>query len=234
MVAVAEENPRVGMVSSYRLDDTRVNCDGLPYPSRVVDGREVCRATLLEDLFVFGSPTTVMFRADLVRARVPFYSETSLHEDTEACFELLAEHDLGFVHQVLTFTRRQNESLTSARRAIDPQHRLDKLITTVKFGPRFLDERTYAACLARVEGDYYRFLAFRSLYRTDARFWTYHRDGMETAGYRFRRGLLARHLVGAVLAQLTNPRLLASRIASWTRRVVRPEPGPERSADGHR
>lgn len=40
MVEVAEQNPTVGLVGSYRLDDKRVNCDGLPYPSTVVPGRE--------------------------------------------------------------------------------------------------------------------------------------------------------------------------------------------------
>ena len=36
MVKLAEANPSVGIVGSYRLDETIVNCDGLPYSKKGV------------------------------------------------------------------------------------------------------------------------------------------------------------------------------------------------------
>jgi glycosyltransferase involved in cell wall biosynthesis len=45
MVELAEANQSVGIVGSYRLDDIWVSCDGLPYPSTVVPGREICRSS---------------------------------------------------------------------------------------------------------------------------------------------------------------------------------------------
>ena len=51
MVDLAVANPLVGLVSSYRLDDRKVNLDGLPYPSTVVSGREICRQFLPEWTF---------------------------------------------------------------------------------------------------------------------------------------------------------------------------------------
>jgi hypothetical protein len=205
MVGVAERNPSTGLITAYRLDERRVNCDGLPYPGELVSGREVCRATLLSQLYVFGSPNTVMFRADLVRGRMPFYNEASLHEDTEACYEILMEHDLGFVHQVLTFTRRQNESLTAARKIHDPEHLLDRLITTLKYAPRFLEPGEGAACRRAVETEYYRFLARRVLRGADPAFWEYHRSALRPTGYHIRRGTLARHMALAVLRRLSAP-----------------------------
>src|SRR6266849_11139731 len=64
MVAIAEEHPTVGIVGAYRLDGLHVNCDGLPYPSPITPGRELCRATLLGGPGVFGSPTSVLIRAE--------------------------------------------------------------------------------------------------------------------------------------------------------------------------
>src|SRR5690242_17822584 len=41
MVTVAEENPSVGLVSAFALEGNRVAWTGLPYPSRLVSGREI-------------------------------------------------------------------------------------------------------------------------------------------------------------------------------------------------
>jgi glycosyltransferase involved in cell wall biosynthesis len=105
MVAVAEAHPSVGVVGAYALEAQRVAWTGLDYPSSVVNGPEICRRHLLDGLHVFGSANAVLYRADLVRARDPFYNEANIHADTEICFELLKTCDFGFVHQVLTYTR---------------------------------------------------------------------------------------------------------------------------------
>ena len=78
MVNLAEENPSVGIVGSYRLDGNWVNLDGLPYPSHVLSGREICRAFLLGGPYVFGSPTSLLIRSDIVRNRDPFYDESQI------------------------------------------------------------------------------------------------------------------------------------------------------------
>lgn len=109
MVDLAESNPTVGVVSAYRLEETRVTLDGLPHSITVLPGREVARSTLLANPypFLFGSPSSVLIRSYLIRARNPFYSEDNpWNEDTEACLESLKVSDFGFVHQVLTFSRR--------------------------------------------------------------------------------------------------------------------------------
>ena len=105
MVAVMEEHPSVGIVGAYGMQERLVLWTGLPYPSDIVSGREICRQRLLGGPYVFGSPTSVLFRSDLVRSRDPFYNESNVQADSEACFELLKDCDFGFVHQVLTFSR---------------------------------------------------------------------------------------------------------------------------------
>src|SRR4026209_1200674 len=65
MVELAEAHPSVGIVGAYRLSGATVSCDGLPYPSTVVSGRDICRWTLLGRLYVFGAPTSILIRSDL-------------------------------------------------------------------------------------------------------------------------------------------------------------------------
>jgi glycosyltransferase involved in cell wall biosynthesis len=114
MVRVAEEHASVGIVSAYRLSGDEVDLDGaVPWGVEVMCGREICRMTLLEGRYAFGSPSSLLIRADLIRERRAFYNEDNVHADTEICFDVLRTADFGFVHQVLTYTRRHAASSTS-------------------------------------------------------------------------------------------------------------------------
>src|SRR5438445_12233844 len=81
MVAVAEEHPSAGIVGAYGLRGRQVMWTGLPYPSDVISGREVCRKLYLENLYVFGTPNALLFRSALVQSRHPFYHEPNLQAD---------------------------------------------------------------------------------------------------------------------------------------------------------
>lgn len=43
MVKLAEAHPSVCIVGAYDLRGADVTLDGLPYPSTVVSGRDICR-----------------------------------------------------------------------------------------------------------------------------------------------------------------------------------------------
>jgi len=75
MVAVAEEHPSVGIVGAYGFRGRQVMWAGLPFPGSLISGTEVCRKLFLENLYVFGTPHSLLFRSDLVRSRDPFYNE---------------------------------------------------------------------------------------------------------------------------------------------------------------
>jgi len=148
-----------------------------------VSGKEICRLSLLQNLFVFGSPTTVMFQSDIVRSRVPFYNELSRHEDTEACYEILQAHDFGFVHKVLSFTRRENESITTWLRLYDPSYLLDKYISILKYGKFYLNESEYKSCLENHRARYYRFIGERFWSKGRREFLEHHAEGLQHAGH---------------------------------------------------
>src|SRR5260370_24352732 len=94
MVAVAEAHPSVGIVGSYQLSGDVVKWQGFRYPIAVVPGREIGRRVFLQrEVFVegqpllrFGDPTSLMYRADIVRKRQEFFPNPSPHATTNPCF----------------------------------------------------------------------------------------------------------------------------------------------------
>jgi len=184
MVELADTHQNVGIVGSYRLEEDKITLDSLPYPSTVVNGRELCRGRFLGAHGVFGSPTTLMLRSDLVRSRDKFYSEDNLHSDTEICFDLLRTVDFGFVHQVLTFTRRHNETVTSSARKLNTQA-MGRLIILHKFGRDFLTEEEYQRSVKSQLKYYYRFLGRHVLELRKSKVLGHHRKALMDGGHSF-------------------------------------------------
>ena len=189
MVNLAENNPSVGIVSSYRIEEDHVSLDRLPYPSTVIPGRTVARWKLLEGRYLFGSPTSLLYRSNLVRARKSFYNEDNLHADTEVCFDLLRGTDFGFYHQVLTFTRRHNEAVTSTSRRLNTFMPAELLILK-KYGMDYLDVNEFNDAMRAYTKRYYRFLAGNILQLIKRRDWTqfheiwsYHLASMNGIGH---------------------------------------------------
>ncbi len=181
MVKVAEANPSVGIVSSYRLHGNRVDLDGLPYPSPVVSGREICRMSLLNsDFYIFGSPTSLLIRSDPIRSRETFYSE-HIYGDVEACYKVLQDADFGFVHQVLTYTRLHDQSQTSFHQQLN-SNILGRLTVLIKYGPACLSHEEYEKRLEQRLQSYYRFLGQSILQQREKEFWDYHKQWFERLG----------------------------------------------------
>jgi glycosyltransferase involved in cell wall biosynthesis len=211
MVALADTDDSVGIVSSYRLDGRGVTCTGLPYSDRVIDGRALCRKQLLDGIFVFGSPTTLLYRASIVRARQPFFEEGRLHEDTEVCYKILKHWNFGFVHKILSFTRRDNDSIVSATRDFDPDL-LDKLIIIQLFGAEFLRPDELASCWRRQETRYLRRLAEARILGRASEYWEYQRRGLATIGYELSASKLLPHTLPVLVDLVLNPKNTLSRV----------------------
>ncbi len=113
MVAVAEKYPSVGLVSAYRMYGDQVSMDPLlPDTEDFLPGREAMRRAMLKGIYVTGAPTSILFAAEVLRHRKPFFDETVWHSDTDAALRTLLHKDLGFVHRVLTFSRMHSDTLT--------------------------------------------------------------------------------------------------------------------------
>jgi glycosyltransferase involved in cell wall biosynthesis len=179
MVEVAEAHPSVAIVGAYRLEEDRVTLDGLPAKANSFDGREICRGQLMGHPYLFGSPTSLLLRSDVIRNRDPFYDETSLQSDKGACYEILKEHDFGFVHQVLTFTRRHNESMTAAAQRINAQRKIPSL---KKYGPFFLTASEFQQAKKRAIDGYHAHLV-RGFFELKGRdFFRHHKEAFSQLG----------------------------------------------------
>lgn len=216
MVAVAERNPSVGMVGAYNLHGTEVGVKGLAYPSTRVLGREICRRTLLGDFYGLGSANCVLYRADLVRSQAPFYNEANVHADHEALFTVLKNSDLGFVHQVLTFTRERPGTLSTISTDRGTYHGC-LLHVLVTYGPAYLTAEELEACLIRQLSKYYRFLARNLVTGRDAEFWKYHKERLAEAGLRFGRFRLSKGVVAMLWEAVRRPKDTAEALVKFKR-----------------
>jgi glycosyltransferase involved in cell wall biosynthesis len=205
MVSLAEKHPSVGIVGAYGLQAHEVMWAGLPYPSTVVSGREVCRRLLLDGLYVFGTPNSLLYRADLVRRHDPFFNESNLHSDMEACIVLLKNCDFGFVHQILTFKRERPESLGMLTKEINTLI-AGWLHNLVAHGADFLTNKEFESCLRRGVYEYYNFLAVSLMRgRRDSKFWDYHKRKLNDAGVGFSRLRIARAAIARLCRAVLNP-----------------------------
>jgi glycosyltransferase involved in cell wall biosynthesis len=201
MVAVAEAHPTVGIVAAYELEGDEVRLDGLPYPSPAVSGGEVGRLYFLKGKYLFGTPTSLLLRSEVVRSRDPFYDERlAPFEDGHACFDLLRTCDFGFVHQVLTYSRRDNESVLSRVRPFNLEL-LIRLSMLVAHGRDFLGAHEFAHCLRDAERNYFHYLAKYACarHRKSSEFWEYHRNGLAAINYSLGWRLLGKWIPGALL-----------------------------------
>jgi glycosyltransferase involved in cell wall biosynthesis len=212
MVELAEANPTVAIVGSYGLRNERVSWNGLPYPSPVTSGREICRATLLGRLYVFGSPTSLLISSDEVRKRRAFYNEANRHCDIEACLDILQNRDFGFVHQVLTFTREhvEAESTFSKRFGTDYLGNLEHL---AKYGRIYLTDNEFKRCLRQCWKQYYAFLGAQVFQNRDKGFWDFQRKELERLGYSLRWGKVTKRVLVELLDLALNPLRTSIRLA---------------------
>ena len=204
MVQTFEQSESIGLVSSYDLKGNRVRGTGFPYPITVLRGPEMARLYLRTGLFVFGSPTTVMYRSSLVRSQQPFYDESLLHEDTEKCMQILEQWDLGFVHQVLSFLRVDNESISAAFRSFEP-NALDRYILVRRYAPTFLEKSEATALRRESKRAYYGALARQAIRLREPAFWKYHQVGLESVGETLDWPYLAYELGRELLWLAANP-----------------------------
>jgi glycosyltransferase involved in cell wall biosynthesis len=160
MVEFGVEHPNVGVLCSYSIEGSQILFEGLEYHQSVVNGREICREKLLDrQPYVFGAPTSLLYRADLIRSAREFFpwAKGNPHADTSAVFQALQHSDFGFVHQVLTFTRVHVATETSQSFRFGRNYRA-RLADIRRFGPIYLTEDEFQEHLQVVTDQYYDWL----------------------------------------------------------------------------
>ena len=117
MVPILEADPSVGFCSSYRIDGERVRCDGLDYyDGNYYDGKKILIRQLQNTLDITGSVNTLLYKNETLK-KLDYYPEifqpNTYHIDTILAYDVLAISNLGFVYDILSYTRRHNETYTN-------------------------------------------------------------------------------------------------------------------------
>jgi glycosyltransferase involved in cell wall biosynthesis len=206
MVELADANPSVGIVGAYQQSLKRILWQGFRYPQAVFSGREVCRRIFLGDdrNFGCGSPTSLLYRADLIRINREFFPNSSVHADTSACFATLRDSDYGFVYSVLSYERIHEETATFTSLRLNrylPAYLNDLL----KYGPAYLSDDELHLKLKECLYDYHRFLAASCLKSRDAEFWNYHRSSLAELGFPIKNIQLVKAAVTRILKEFAKP-----------------------------
>jgi glycosyltransferase involved in cell wall biosynthesis len=226
MVQAFEQSGSIGLVSSYYLKGNKVHGSGLHSETTLLSGKEMARLYLRAGVYVFGSPTAVMYRSSIVRDQQPFYDESLVHEDTEKCMQILERWDFGFVHQVLSFLRLGNESVSSSFCSFQPQA-LDWYIIVQRYASRFLEQGEAEDLRKQSRREYYSVLAHEALRLRKTAFWRYHREGLKTLGETLDLPYLALQFVRGLLWKASNPGMtVAGAIRYWKGRTAPTTPEP--------
>lgn len=117
MVSVMEKYPTIGICSSYRIDHTKIRCDGLDInDGQFYNGKEMLMRHIYQEVDITGSATTVLFQVKYLK-KLPQYPEINdprdFHCDTQLAFDMMSISDVGFVFQVLSYTRWHPDAYTS-------------------------------------------------------------------------------------------------------------------------
>jgi len=206
LVECAEANPSVGIIGSYQLSGTRVRWQGFDYPQTVVLGRELCRKMFLgnDKTFGFGSPTSLLYRADIVRNSEAFYPNPSPHSDSSACFKELSRCDFGFVYQVLSYERVHPGTQSSASDSINRQSSAN-LSDLLQYGLVYLSQEEFDFVLRKSLRRYYEYLAVNTMRFRGKRFWEYHKSRLEELGFPLTPSKLLKAFITKGLGELKNP-----------------------------
>jgi glycosyltransferase involved in cell wall biosynthesis len=173
MVQAFEQSEAIGLVSSYWVEGNELRPFYFPRLSPWFPGGECARWYLRTGAGFFGTQTQVMYRSSLVRERQAFYNASFPFADLQKCMEILEHWDFGYVHQVLSFSRRENESFLSAVAGFDPFDLLWYIIAQ-RYAPAFLEADEAAAIVATYKFRYYRALARAVLGLRGRAFWRFH------------------------------------------------------------
>ena len=206
MVELGEAHPKVGFISAYQLEGDHVGLSGLPYPSPEVPGGDICRLFFRQNIHLFGTPTSLLMRSELVRSRNPFYElRHAPFEDSHVCFDLLQTWNFGFIHQVLTYSRRDNESIL---KRIGPYRfeLFSRLAKIVAHGRKYLPEDEYRYFLKEAENKYFYFLGRAALQGRDAEFWKFHTQRLASIDYSANFAFMTKWILLVLLDDIGNPK----------------------------
>jgi hypothetical protein len=198
----------------------------LPYGNPFWDGREVVRRYLLDNIYVFGGPSSSLIRAKVVREKRPFYNPRIYHGDTDAYLDIMQRYDFGYVYQVLTFQRRKQQAATTPYldRMVAPPAKMVDFLT--RFGPLYLSPAELEPRLRAAERAYYAMLGRAVFEGRGKEFWAFHRTMATDLDTGINKALVTKHAFYHALDVVLNPLNTGLRVAHFVRSRITRRPRP--------
>jgi hypothetical protein len=182
MVLAFQKSESIGLVSSYWVTGNELGGAGFPIQTPMLSGKECVRWYFRTGMPPFGSQTQVMYRSCLVRGQEAFYNISFSFADIQKSIEILEHCDFGFVYQVLSFTRKDNESILHQILLPMAAYPLAQYVIARRYGPGFLGVNESAPVIAKYKLQYYRALARAALRLRGRAFWRFHKVGLKALG----------------------------------------------------
>jgi glycosyltransferase involved in cell wall biosynthesis len=204
MVRFARQNPTVGIVGSYQQSNEIIRWKGLPLEVNILSGREACRLGLLQGIHVFGTPTSSLYRSDLVRSTESFFPHNEAHADTSACYTHLRDCDFGFIHEVLSVERVHEGQITTHVQRLHAGA-LAYIDIVKKHGSLYLSENELAGRLEELLANYYRMLGGCVLKMKGQDFWEFQKSRLNNIGYALDRRRVLIEAIREFVTELTRP-----------------------------
>jgi hypothetical protein len=202
LVEIAETDPSIGTVGSYWIRGKRVVGDGIHFGVSKLDGADAWRLLVGVEgssAVLGGPPTSQLYRAAALRTLDVWFRPEVFYDDVDLLARLLIRWNYGYVHQILSFVRSENDGILDAYYDLDfvpaERHFLITDYGTTFGGGEWLDSlsahwaRTYYSCLAKAV------IRWRG-----KDYWDFHRRAFRARGSSISRRLL----VSAIAYQLAD------------------------------
>jgi hypothetical protein len=167
---------------------------------------------------MFGSPTSVLYRMEAVKDRNHLFTEGRLHEDTELAYELLKNWNFGFVHEILSFLRKDDYSISGAVKHYEP-NALDKFIIINMFGNYYINEN-FDLFYKEAKHKYYNQLAQGATSRYGHDFLRYHLKGLHDSGIDFDKWQFIKCILWVVVDLLLNPKKSLGKLYRYSKQTL--------------
>lgn len=218
MVRFAETHASVGIVGCYQRSGDSVKWTGLSRAVDMITGREAARLGLLHGVHVLGTPTSVLYRADLIRLRKDFFPHPRSYADASACYECFAIADFGFLHEVLAMERIHPEQWTTKMDALGAGS-VGYLDLLLQYGPRFLTPQEFQVRKTEVFDLYYRYLGGCVWKNLGREFWRFHRSRLQELGYQLDHSRLAKEAIREAVVEARHPLTAMQKVLAAIRRA---------------
>ena len=153
LVAVAERDSAIGVIACGVRVGSKI-MDRFP-SGESFDGKSITRAYFHDDLDLL-APQVLFRRRRYDRAPGKFFDTDNFYSDMDCVMQTMAEERVGYVHEVLAFTRVHEESQTTLISDKERVHCAEWLIWLATFGAKAMPAHEVADLRRRFQRYYFR------------------------------------------------------------------------------